>query len=226
MKLAEDVGAAPHVDPAAEQVAELVAADAAADAAECRTESSTESHTEVHTEPRAASAPVADESAAPATRQAAMRAAPVMRMAPAEETPEEELPEVIELDGTGSEAIIDAILVGHRGLRPTDIPTPGRVPCRVAVGPEGRLVLLCCPAAEEVEHVGTLLSWAADNLLLIARATLGATVDVSLAPRLHLYVAGKTAAGLARLVDAASITVHTYQPVRWGGRRGLLLDAA
>jgi hypothetical protein len=133
-----------------------------------------------------------------------------MRLTPQDDAPDEALPEIIELDGSGSDAIVDAILAGNRSLRATDIPTPTDVSCRVAVSPEGRLTL----------------TWATDNLALISRATLGTTIDIALPPHLHLYTTSKTAVGLATLVASPAVKVHTYQPVRWGPRKGLLLDAA
>jgi hypothetical protein len=152
--------------------------------------------------------------------------APVMRLTPQDDAPDEALPEIIELDGSGSDAIVDAILAGNRSLRATDIPTPTDVSCRVAVSPEGRLTLITCPAPDDLASLGTLLTWATDNLALISRATLGTTIDIALPPHLHLYTTSKTAVGLATLVASPAVKVHTYQPVRWGPRKGLLLDAA
>jgi hypothetical protein len=141
-----------------------------------------------------------------------------MRLTPQDDAPDEALPEIIELDGSGSDAIVDAILAGNRSLRATDIPTPTDVSCRVAVSPEGRLTLITCPAPDDLASLGTLLTWATDNLALISRATLGTTIDIALPPHLHLYTTSKTAVGLATLVASPAVKVHTYQPV--------LLDAA
>lgn len=154
---------------------------------------------------------------------------PVMRLAAADDVAAEEddaTPRIYDLDGTGPHAVVDAVLAGQPSLRPTDVPTPTAIACRVAVNADGRLTLLAAPAPEDLGAAGQLLAWATDNLQLIARSLLGITVDISLAPHLHLYLPTRTATPLARLLNPATTTAHTYLPVRWGQRRGLLLDAA
>jgi hypothetical protein len=55
-----------------------------------------------------------------------------------------------------------------------------------------------------------------------------AAIDANATPQLRLFVdhADLNAAALQPMLQAGTVTVHAYRRLRWGGRNGLLLEAA
>jgi hypothetical protein len=141
--------------------------------------------------------------------------------------------EVIELgdDAGTSDAVLSAVLRQNNGAYvecPVRAPMCGGV--RVAVGRD-RGVVLFAVAREglgELRNIGQAYRWLADNRPLLSMALPQFAIDTNQAPRLRLLVdhSDLSADALQPVLQSGNVTVQSYRKVRWGGKTGLLLDAA
>ncbi|HZN65253.1 MAG TPA: hypothetical protein VFB66_08105 [Tepidisphaeraceae bacterium] len=141
--------------------------------------------------------------------------------------------EVIDLpaDDNTSEAVLSAVLRQNGG---TYVECPVRAPmcgsARVAVGRD-RSVVLFAVAREglgELRAIGQAYRWLSENRSLLGMALPQFAIDTRQSPRLRLLVdqSDVSAAALQPVLQSDHVTVHSYRKIRWGGRTGLLLDAA
>jgi len=185
----------------------------------------------------AAEAPVTP--AAPATQQPVIASAsnvsfvapsaPVVPPAPAAGGYEE----VVDLaeGGDPSEAVLSAILRQNNGAYvecPVRAPMCGGV--RLAVGRDRGMVLFAVAreGLGDLRSIGQALRWVNENKTLLGMALPQFAIDPNQSPRLRLLVdqSDLSADLLQPVLQSDYVTVQSYRKLRWGGRTGLLLDAA
>jgi hypothetical protein len=100
----------------------------------------------------------------------------------------------------------------------------------LAVSRDHRLVLLAVArqGLSDLQQIGRAYQWLIENRALIGMAVPQFAIDAHQLPGLHLLVdhADMSATILQPLLQTASVTVHAYRKLRWGGKTGLLLEAA
>jgi hypothetical protein len=141
--------------------------------------------------------------------------------------------EVVDLPGdvVTEQAVVSAVLGGAKGEL---IECPVRAPmcpdARLAVTRERGLVVLAVArkGLRELRLIAQAYRWAIENRALIAMAVPQLSIDAHRHPRLTLIVdhADVSAEVLAPMLENDSVSVRAYRKLRWGGRTGLLLDAA
>lgn len=140
-------------------------------------------------------------------------------------------PVVIELPSATAEGVLEAVLEASPEWQDCDVPVPATVPCRVVADRSGRAVLVAAVDREpakmgsEVVQVGRAAGWLQQHLTLVARAARPIRVEPSLGVHVVVYVPTATRPHLASLVQAG-VEVVGYRSLRWGGRLGLLVEAA
>jgi hypothetical protein len=141
--------------------------------------------------------------------------------------------EVVELSDAGdpSEAVLSAILRQNNGAY---VECPVRAPMcegvRLAVGRDRGMVLFAVARAGlgDLRSIGQALRWVNENRTLLGMALPQFAIDANQSPRLRLLVdqSDLSADLLQPVLQSEYVTVQSYRKLRWGGRTGLLLDAA
>ena len=146
--------------------------------------------------------------------------------------PQSDAPEVIDLPdtGAGAAAIVSAVLRGGHELVECPVKPPMCPEASLAVSRDRRLVLLAVArhGLSDLRLIGRAYQWLIENRPLIVMAVPQMSIDAHQLPRLHLLVdhADMSADVLQPILQSASVTVHAYRKLRWGGKTGLLLEAA
>ncbi len=128
-------------------------------------------------------------------------------------------------------AVLSAVLRnGNANLIECPVKPPTCPTATLAVGRDRRLVLLAVAkrGLGEVRNIAAAYKWVADNRPLLSMALPQFAIDANAAPRLRLVVDRADAGAdlLLPMSENANVTVQTYRKLRWGGRIGLLLEAA
>ena len=151
-----------------------------------------------------------------------------MRLHPVDTTPE-----VIELPGSEASApsIINAILHQSGGeLVECPVKAPACPDARLAVTRDRQLLLLAVTRSglSDLQAVSRAYQWMTENRQLIAMAVPQLNINAHALPRLRLLVdhADASADLLQPLLQSSTVTLHTYRRLKWGGRTGLLVEAA
>jgi hypothetical protein len=141
--------------------------------------------------------------------------------------------DVIELPACadGTEAILTAVLQQDGAAA---IECPVRPPMcgasRLAVDRQHRLVLIAATrqGLEDLRSIGQAYRWLIENRGLVAMAMPQFQIDAHQLPRLRLLVDQRdlSAELLQPMLQSGHVTVESYRKLRWGGRTGLLLEAA
>jgi hypothetical protein len=128
-------------------------------------------------------------------------------------------------------AILGAVLSRRDGglvefpLRPPMCPE-----ARLAVSRDRGVVLLAVTRTglADLRSIGRAYQWLTENRALIAMAVPQFALDPARQPRLHLLVdhVDATADVLRPMLETDHVTVQAYRRLRWGGKTGLLLEAA
>ncbi len=174
----------------------------------------------------------------PAPRPQTSTPTPVTSVAPAANAPAEIMPsfpitdEVFDLPTGGS--VTDAALSAEAssGLAVTPIVPPMLPSGKVAVDREGRLTLVAAAAAglSDLSTIARAVAWMSENRSLLAMALGQYRLSNDAPVALRLYVthadAGSDALRMLLSHGSADVTVRAYRRLRWGGREGLLLEAA
>lgn len=171
---------------------------------------------------------------------------PVMRAVPqssdpataaaANAMPDREEADVIDLPAgesgaAGETAIVDAVLK-HCANELVECPiAPPMCPrARLAVGRDRRIVMLAVSrqGLNDLNTIGQAYQWLRQNQNLIGMAVPQLSIDTQQPPHLRLLVdqADSSAHTLRPMLQGDHVTVKTYRRLRWGGRTGLLLEAA
>ncbi len=141
--------------------------------------------------------------------------------------------EVLDLaaDVADEQSVLAAIFNGAAGEL---IECPVRAPmcpaARLAVTRERGLVLLAVAGKglTDLRAIASAYRWLVENRALIGMALPQMAIDGLRHPRLRLLVdhADAGAATLAPMLESNTVSVQAYRKLRWGGRTGLLLEAA
>jgi hypothetical protein len=139
--------------------------------------------------------------------------------------------DVIELPGDAGEAGIIATVLRHRAgeLIECPIAPPMRPSARLAVTRDRRLVLLAaCDGHADLRAIGNAYRWLVENRSLVAMAMPQLAIEPQALPHLRLLMDHRDASAetLRPMLEQAHVAVQTYRKIRWGGRTGLLLEAA
>jgi len=170
--------------------------------------------------------------------QAAAASEPAMRISAIDppsasvEQPAHQVDEVIDLPDAQAcpAAIVAAVLRGGHELVECPVKPPMCPDASLAVSRDRCLVLVAVArqGLSDLRLIGRAYQWLIENRGLISMAVPQFAIDAHRLPRLHLLVdhADMSAAVLQPILHAPSVTVHAYRKLRWGGRTGLLLEAA
>lgn len=172
--------------------------------------------------------PVAPVATAPQPETLVQPTAPMSIVAPSSLATE-----VLDLpNADGSpDAIVSAVLHQHGADL---VECPVRAPmcggARLAVD-RNRAVVLLAVARQglvELKAIGQAYRWLSENLTLIGMAVPQFAIDATRAPRLRLLVdlADLSADTLRPLLQSDHVSIQPYRTLRWGGKTGLLLEAA
>ena len=134
--------------------------------------------------------------------------------------------------GEVTEAAVLSAVLGNGGANLVECPVkpPSCPTATLAVGRDRRLVLLAVAkrGLGEVRNIAAAYKWVAENRPLLSMALPQFAIDAAAAPKLRLVVDRADAGAdlLLPMSENANVTVQTYRKLRWGGRVGLLLEAA
>jgi hypothetical protein len=144
-----------------------------------------------------------------------------------------DMAEVIELAAgqEGRESILASVMkhaIGEMVECPVKPPMCDEV--RLAVSREKRLILVAVARSglADLKMIGLAYRWVVENRGLLAMALPQFALDAHQLPHLRLLVdqADTDAEVLQSVMAADTVKVQTYRRVRWGERKGLLLEAA
>ena len=135
------------------------------------------------------------------------------------------------IDLAGDEAVLSAILRHRSGeLVECPIVPPMCDKAKLAVARDRRIVLLgeAGHGLTDLRAIGRAYQWLVENRNLIAMAVPQMSIDAHQMPQLSLLVdrADAGAATLEPMLQSGNVTIETYRKLKWGGRTGLLLEAA
>jgi hypothetical protein len=161
-------------------------------------------------------------------QEAEMRSAPILQGTSAANDPE-----VIELadHADSPAAIVSAVLRGNASQWvECPIKPPMCSDASLAVTRDHRIVLIAVArqGLSDLRQIGRAYQWLIENRPLIGMAVPQLSIDVHQLPRLHMLVdhADMSAEILQPILQSDSVSVHAYRKLRWGGKTGLLLEAA
>jgi hypothetical protein len=147
--------------------------------------------------------------------------------------PTDDSTEVAELPGgevTEAAVLLAVLGNGRASLIECPVKPPTCPTATLAVGRDRRLVLLAVAkrGLGEVRNIAAAYKWVADNRPLLSMALPQFAIDADAAPRLRLVVDRADAGAdlLLPMSENQNVTVQTYRKLKWGGRVGLLLEAA
>ncbi len=148
-------------------------------------------------------------------------------------TSNEAVDDVVDLvDGDDSAGALLSSICRHEAGSLVECPVrPPMLPdARLAVDRNHNLVLLTCArrGLGDLQLVGKAYAWLIENRGLVAMAMPQFGIDAHSLPQLRLIVdqSDMSAESLQTLVQSGRVTVQAYRKLRWGGRTGLLLQAA
>jgi hypothetical protein len=175
----------------------------------------------------------------PAVGQQPFAPAPVAQQAPVF-APSQDAPasargydEVIELPdgGASADAILGAVLRQNNG---SFVECPVRAPMcddiRLAVSRDRGIVIFAVAreGLSGLRSIGQAYKWVRENRTLLGMALPQFAIDPNQSPRLRLLVdqSDLAAEALQPVLQSDNVTVQSYRKLKWGGRTGLLLEAA
>jgi hypothetical protein len=131
----------------------------------------------------------------------------------------------------GESGIVEAILKHCSGeLVECPIAPPMCPRAKLAVSRDRRIVMLAVSreGLADLHTIGQAYQWLQQNQNLIGMAVPQLSIDPQQPPHLSLLVnqSDSTAQTLQPMLEGAHVTVKTYRKLRWGGKTGLLLEAA
>jgi hypothetical protein len=148
--------------------------------------------------------------------------------------PVDVLAEIVDLPTTDAspEQIVSAVLKQDGGSAMLECPVrpPMCAEARLAVTRDRGVVLLAVAkrGLAELSTIGQAYRWLVENRSLIGMAVPQLAIDPNQAPRLRLLVDQCDAGAevLQPMLAGDHVAVQSYRRVRWGGKAGLLLEAA
>jgi hypothetical protein len=145
------------------------------------------------------------------------------------------LPEVLDLptEDASPEQIVSAVLKqtgGGAAMLECPVRPPMCAEARLAVTRERGVVLLAVAkrGLSELNSIGQAYRWLVENRSLIGMAVPQLAIDAGQAPQLRLLVEQCDAGAevLQPMLARDHVAVQSYRRVKWGGKAGLLLEAA
>ena len=144
------------------------------------------------------------------------------------------LPEVVDLPcaDASAEQIVSAVMKQGGGSAMLECPVrpPMCADARLAVTRDRSVVLLAVAkrGLAELNSIGQAYRWLIENRSLIGMAVPQLSIDPDQAPRLRLLVDQCDAGAevLQPMLTGDHVAVQSYRRVKWGGKAGLLLEAA
>jgi hypothetical protein len=132
---------------------------------------------------------------------------------------------------TTEAAVLQAVLKKPgMGLVECPIRPPMCPKAMLAVSRDHRLVVLAVARSglTELRSIGQAYRWVIENRPLLSMALPQFSIDTHSMPRLRLLVdrADLSADILQPMLESGNVTVQSYRKLRWGGKTGLLLEAA
>lgn len=129
-----------------------------------------------------------------------------------------------------SDAILEAVMAANSNQwMACPIRPPFPAPARLAVSRDRRLVIvaLASEGLDGLRSIGLALNWVVENKQLLAMALPQLSIDGG-SPMLTLLVdrADADAELLKPLFASTIVRIQTFQRLRWGGKTGILLEAA
>jgi hypothetical protein len=129
--------------------------------------------------------------------------------------------------------VVYAVMAGSGDLTACPLRAPMCSEAGIAVNKEHRLVLVAV-AGEDlagIRAVAAALAWMNENRTLIAMALPQFAIDAMRPAMLRLLVdhAAQNEAradALAQMLQSDCVSIRTYRRLKWGGKTGLLLEAA
>jgi hypothetical protein len=170
-------------------------------------------------------APIAFPATARRPAMAESREAAAERQTPAEE--------VVDLLDDGEDSVLAAI-VNRGGAAGEWVQCPLKPPmcpqAVLAVGRDHRLVLVAVAGRglSQLRPIGLALRWMNENCDLIRMALPQLAIEAALTPSVRLLVdwSDLSAEQLQPLLHSQAVIVQAYRRIKWGEKRGLLLEAA
>jgi hypothetical protein len=160
----------------------------------------------------------------------AVAAQPEMRLVGFE--PSAQVSDVIDLvgDDANPAAVVSAVLRSSKALAETPLKAPSCPGASLAVSRDHKLVLVAVARQGlcDLRDIAQAYRWMNDNRPLIAMALPQFAIEATQSARLQLLVqqSDVSAEMLQPLLQSSNVTVQTYRKLRWGGKTGLLLEAA
>jgi len=130
--------------------------------------------------------------------------------------------------------VVYAVMAGAGDLTACPLRAPMCAEAGIAVNADHRLVLVAVAGTDagDLRTIAAAFAWMAENRTLIAMALPQFAIDAMRPPMLRLLVdhggghGGGRAEALAPLLQNDCVSVRVYRRLRWGGKSGLLLEAA
>jgi hypothetical protein len=141
--------------------------------------------------------------------------------------------EIIDLLDDGEESVLEAI-VNRGGAAGEWVQCPLKPPACpqavLAVGRDHRLILVAVAGKglSQLRPIGLALRWMNENCELIRMALPQLAIDAAHVPAVRLLVdyTDLSAEQLQPLLSSEAVSVQAYRKIKWGQKRGLLLEAA
>ena len=132
---------------------------------------------------------------------------------------------------TSATAIVSAVLRGGMSqLVECPVKPPMCPDATLAVARDHRLTLLAVArqGLSDLRAIAQAYQWLIQNRGLVAMAMPQLAIDAHQLPRLELLIdqSDLSAEILQPMLQSSNVTVTAYRKLRWGGRTGLLLNAA
>ncbi len=126
--------------------------------------------------------------------------------------------------------VADVAVARDRSLAATPITPPMLPGGRLAVTTDGGLILVVAaqPGLADLAKIGEAMAWVTQNRQILSMALGQFRLSEHVAVKVRLLVAHADAGAdaLRPLLGTGDVTTLAYRRLRWGGREGLLLDAA
>jgi hypothetical protein len=129
--------------------------------------------------------------------------------------------------------VVYAVMAGSGDLTACPLRAPMCPEAGIAVNSEHRLVLVAVAGEDLIgmRAIAAALAWMNENRTLIAMALPQFAID-ALRPAIlrllmdHATQSGGRAEALAAMLQSECVSIRTYRRLKWGGKSGLLLQAA
>jgi hypothetical protein len=158
-----------------------------------------------------------------------------LRISPMEKPSINDAAEVLDLPITGDAAATAQGILACVVQRQTQwvgcpVKPPMCASATIAVDRDSRLIMIAVAGAElaDLHAASRAYAWLIENRPLVRMALPQMNIDAAAMPRLVLCVdqAETRAEQLTSILQSGNVTIQTYRRLRWGGKTGLLLEAA